>query len=145
MKSRLSAPVEAARQSPSWQNTPLQKKKNPPGFTDQRPAAIAQMKLQAMASNSPQAMQLKARMEMTGQHNLPVQRAKEDDLMQGKFETAQLAKEDELTQGKFETTQLAKEDELTQGKFDTAQLAKEDELTQGKFEPVQRVEDEEPA
>ncbi|MFZ6720525.1 hypothetical protein [Undibacterium sp. Ji49W] len=129
MKSRLSAPVEAARQSPSWQNTPLQKKKNPPGFTDQRPAAIAQMKLQAMASNSPQAMQLKARMDVSGQHNLPVQRAKEDDLMQGKFQTAQLAKEDELTQGKFET----------------AQLAKEDELTQGKFEPVQRVEDEEPA
>ncbi|MFZ6757884.1 hypothetical protein ACO0K9_11805 [Undibacterium sp. Ji50W] len=128
MKSRLSAPVEAARQSPSWQNTPLQKKKNPPGFTDQRPAAIAQMKLQAMASNSPQAMQLKARMEMTGQHNLPVQRAKEDDLMQGKFDTAQ----------------LAKEDELTQGKFDTAQLAKEEDLMQGKFEPVQRVEDEEP-
>ncbi|MBC3919072.1 hypothetical protein H8L32_16390 [Undibacterium sp. CY18W] len=129
MKSRLSAPVEATRQSPSWQNTPLQKKKNPPGFTDQRPAAIAQMKLQAMASSSPQAMQLKARMDVSGQHNLPVQRAKEDDLMQGKFQTAQ----------------LAKEDELTQGKFDTAQLAKEDELTQGKFEPVQRVEDEEPA
>ena len=70
----------------------------------------------------------------------------EEELLQGKFDTAQLKgpEEEELLQGKFDTAQLQgpEEEELLQGKFDTAQLQgpEEEELLQGKFQPVQRVE-----
>jgi hypothetical protein len=68
------------------------------------------------------------------------QRVEDEELMQGKFEAAQLMEEDEL-QGKFDSTQLMEEEEL-QGKFDSTQLMEEEEL-QGKFESTQLMEEEE--
>ena len=75
-----------------------------------------------------------------------VQRQEVDELLQGKFETAQREEleDDELLQGKFETTQRAEleDDELLQGKFEPAQRDEldDDELLQGKFETTQRQE-----
>ncbi|MFZ6768493.1 DUF4157 domain-containing protein [Undibacterium sp. Di26W] len=60
MKSRVSTPAEDSRQNAFAQDKPLQQFANPLGFVDLRPQAIAQRKLQEMAANSPQAMQLKA-------------------------------------------------------------------------------------
>jgi hypothetical protein len=66
--------------------------------------------------------------------------AEDEELIQGKFDTAQRNEidEDELLQGKFDTAQRNEidEDELLQGKFDTAQREDidEDELLQGKFD-----------
>ncbi|MFZ6757443.1 hypothetical protein ACO0K9_09475 [Undibacterium sp. Ji50W] len=59
MKSRVSTPAEDTRQNAFAQDKPLQQFANPLGFVDLRPQAIAQRKLQEMADNSPQAMQLK--------------------------------------------------------------------------------------
>lgn len=77
------------------------------------------------------------------------QRVEDEELMQGKFATAQRAAEEdeELLQGKFDTAQRAgpEEEELLQGKFDTAQRAgaKEEEPLQGKFKTAQRQAGEE--
>lgn len=68
------------------------------------------------------------------------QRVEDEELMQGKFEAAQLMEEDEL-QGKFDSTQLMEEEEL-QGKFESTQLMEEEEL-QGKFETAQLMEEDE--
>lgn len=85
-----------------------------PKFADQRASTSVQLKQQ----------------EMMG----AVQRAEDEELLQGKFETAQRAEDEELLQGKFETAQLAEEEEEPlQGKFETAQLAEDEELLQGKF------------
>jgi hypothetical protein len=69
-----------------------------------------------------------------------VQRVEDEEMIQGKFATAQrLAEEEEPLQGKFETVQRVEEEEMLQGKFATAQrLAEEEEPLQGKFRTVQR-------
>ena len=84
-----------------------------PKFTDQRASTSVQLQQQQMMNT--------------------VQRAEEEELLQGKFETVQRAGEEELLQGKFATAQLAEEEELLQGKLETTQLAEEEELLQGKF------------
>ena len=48
--------------------------------------------------------------------------------------------EEDLLQGKFDTAQLMEEEDLLQGKFDTAQLVEEEDSLQGKFEPTQLKE-----
>ncbi|MCK9200420.1 MAG: DUF4157 domain-containing protein [Gallionella sp.] len=68
----------------------------------------------------------------------------EEEMLQGKFDTAQRVEEEEPLQGKFETAQRVEEEEPLQGKFETAQRVEEEDLLQGKFETAQRVEEEEP-
>ncbi len=75
--------------------------------------------------------------------NTIIQKVEEEEMLQGKFDTAQLVEEEELLQGKFETAQLVEEEELLQGKFETTQLAEEEELLQGKFGTVQKKESSE--
>lgn len=58
----------------------------------------------------------------------------EDEMLQGKFETAQRVEEEEPLQGKFEAAQRVEEEEPLQGKFETAQRVEEEEPLQGKFE-----------
>lgn len=81
---------------------------------DQRPEAAIQAKLQLMANNSSRVNQLKAIQTLADQ---AIQRKmalqlqpmpEEEDLLQGKFETAQLVggpEEEDLLQGKFEPVQ----------------------------------------
>ncbi len=102
--------TQAAEESVAKQTTPA--------FSDQRASTSVQLKQQQMMNTAQGA---------------PLQRAEDEELLQGKFETAQLAEEEELLQGKFATTQLMEEEEPLQGKFETAQLAEEEELIQGKF------------
>jgi ribosomal protein L27 len=95
-------------------------------FNDQRASTSAQLKQQQM---------------MTSSQNAPLQRAEDEELLQGKFATAQLMEEEPL-QGKF-VAQRVEEEEPLQGKFATAQLMEEEEPIQGKFEPLQRAAEEE--
>lgn len=99
-----------------------------PKFTDQRASTSAQLKQQQM---------------MGAAESNPLQRAADEELRQGKFQTTQLAEEEELLQGKFATAQLAEDEELLQGKFPTAQLMEEEEPLQGKFETAQLAEEDE--
>ena len=96
-------------------------------FNDQRASTSVQLKQQQM---------------MGAMHSAPLQRAEDEELLQGKFETAQLMEEEEPLQGKFDTAQLMEEEEPLQGKFEPLQRAvEEEEPLQGKFEssaPVQR-------
>ncbi len=77
--------------------------------------------------------------------------AEEEELMQGKFKTAQLfgGLEEEELQGKFKTIQKQpeEEEELMQGKFKTTQFVSvpEEEELQGKFKTIQKqdLDDEE--
>jgi Domain of unknown function (DUF4157) len=101
-------------------------------INDNSPAAIAQRQRMELLANS------------ASSKNSAVQRAEDEEALQGKFETAQRAEDEELLQGKFETAQRVEEEEPLQGKFHTAQRAQDEELLQGKFETVQRVEEEEP-
>ncbi|WP_084617883.1 eCIS core domain-containing protein [Cellvibrio sp. OA-2007] len=96
-------------------------------FNDQRASTAAQLKQQQM---------------MTSSQSAPLQRAEDEELLQGKFETAQLMEEEEPLQGKF-VAQRVEEEEPLQGKFATAQLMEEEEPIQGKFEPLQRAAEEE--
>lgn len=73
-----------------------------PQFTDQR---------------SSTSMQLKQQQLMGASKANPLQRAEDEELLQGKFATAQLIEEEEPLQRKFETAQLVEEEELLQGKF----------------------------
>ena len=79
---------------------------------------------------------------MTSSQSAPLQRVEDEELLQGKFETAQLMEEEEPLQGKF-VAQRVEEEEPLQGKFATAQLMEEEEPLQGKFEPLQRAAEEE--
>jgi hypothetical protein len=101
-------------------------------INDNSPAAIAQRQRMELLANS------------ASSKNNAVQRAEDEEPLQGKFETAQRAEDEELLQGKFETAQRVEEEEPLQGKFHTAQRAEDEELLQGKFETAQRVEEEEP-
>jgi len=96
-------------------------------FNDQRASTAAQLKQQQL---------------MTSSQSAPLQRAEDEELLQGKFETAQLMEEEEPLQGKF-VAQRVEEEEPLQGKFATAQLMEEEEPLQGKFEPLQRAAEEE--
>lgn len=96
-------------------------------FNDQRASTAAQLKQQQMMISSQSA---------------PLQRAEDEELLQGKFATAQLMEEEEPLQGKF-VAQRVEEEEPLQGKFATAQLMEEEEPIQGKFEPLQRAAEEE--
>lgn len=88
-------------------------------YIDKRTATITQRKL---------AKAINAGTKQT------VQRAgDEEELLQGKFETAQRVEEEELLQGKFETVQRVDEEELLQGKFEAVQCVEDEELLQGKF------------
>ncbi len=61
-------------------------------FVDNRPEAIAQIKLQEIANNSPQAMQLKAFMDRVDQSNMTTQRV-EDLELDNKPNVVQIAKD----------------------------------------------------
>ncbi len=97
-------------------------------FADNRPEAVAQRQLAEMMNDQPQQL-------------LQLQTIEEDELLQGKFATAQREglEEEELLQGKFETTQRQgglEEEELLQGKFESVQrqTPEDEELLQGKFD-----------
>ena len=127
-------------------------------FVDNRPQAIAQRKLQAMAQQSPQVQhlaqlqamennsprQVAQRQRLQRWFGQPVQRQAglDDEELQMQAEPGtfqrQGIEDDELLQGKADTMQRQEdreEDELLQGRFDTAQRqALEDEdLLQGRF------------
>ena len=76
--------------------------------------------------------------------NTIIQKVEAEEILQGKFDTAQLVEEEEPLQGKFAAIQMMEEDEPLQGKFHTIQMLEEEEPLQGKFFPIQRLEDEEP-
>ena len=83
-------------------------------FADQRPQTAIQAQLQLMANNSPKIHQLSALQGLADhalQRKMTMQlqpMPEEEELLQGKFETAQLMgglEEEELLQGKFEPIQ----------------------------------------
>ncbi|MDA0688499.1 MAG: DUF4157 domain-containing protein [Proteobacteria bacterium] len=57
-----------------------------------------------------------------GDSSVAQRAGQEEELMQGKFKTAQLMQQEEPLQGKFDTAQLMQEEEPLQGKAKTAQL-----------------------
>ncbi len=88
-------------------------------YIDKRAATITQRKLAKAINASKKQI---------------VQRAgDEEELLQGKFETAQRVEEEELLQGKFEIAQRIEEEEPLQGKFEAVQRVEDEELLQGKF------------
>ena len=119
-----------------------------PQFADNRAATTAQLAVQQLMHNSPRSTAQRA--TATAMNTFPVQqqktiqRAAQEEELQMKAipQTAQLAgmDEEELLQGKFETAQRAEYEEPLQGKFETVQRAEDEELLQGKFEPAQRAE-----
>jgi hypothetical protein len=117
-------------------------------FVDNRASTTAQLAMQQFMHNSPRAtVQYAAINTMNAsavQQQKIIQRMEPEEELQLKAipQTAQLADmdEEELLQGKFETAQRVEEEELLQGKFETTQRAEDEELLQGKFEPAQRAE-----
>jgi hypothetical protein len=97
-------------------------------------SAMVQRKLVDSLQQSPHSIaQLKK--------SLSLQSKEDGKIPQKKAEVSQLAgEEEEMLQGKFETAQLVEEEEMLQGKFETAQLMDEEELVQGKFETAQLEE-----
>jgi hypothetical protein len=91
---------------------------------DARAVVLAQLQHQERAGNSFQAAQLKARADMMAGRgtDVPVQRAEDEELLQGKFSTVQREPDEELLQGKFAPVQRIDDEELLQGKFDGAPL-----------------------
>ena len=83
---------------------------SPLHFTDRRPEAALQMKWQAMAANSPRVQQFKKFQHIADQAIQMKGGLEEEDLLQGKFKTAQLMslEEEEPLQGKFEPIQRKK-------------------------------------
>jgi len=113
-----------------------------PGLVDNRSAAVLQRQLIEDIQRSP--FMTRQRQQLERSFAQPIQRAEpeEEELLQGKFDTAQRQadlEEEELLQGKFDTAQRQadlEEEELLQGKFETVQqqpLEEEEELLQGKF------------
>ena len=105
---------------------------------DARQSQVLQKRLQGFANATDAAMQLK--FVQAQMQNQAVQRAEEEELLQGKFTTVQRAEEEELLQGKFATVQRAEEEELLQGKFEAVQMVEEEEPLQGHFSALQRQE-----
>jgi hypothetical protein len=113
------------------------------------PTALAQRKLKDSMQQGSQAVAQKAKADslqakFLGDSSVAQRAGQEEELMQGKFKTAQLMQEEEPLQGKFDTAQLMQEEEPLQGKFDTAQLMQEEEPLQGKFDTAQLMQEEEP-
>ncbi len=108
------------------------------GFMDNRQSTALQLQLMEGITSSPQAV---AQQQLNKTLTHTIQKAEDEELLQGKFVTTQRVKpeEEELLQGKLKTVQRAEpeEEELLQGKFDkTAQrrpLEEEEEPLQGKF------------
>jgi hypothetical protein len=88
MKIRSTRPVESQRSASATSDT-AQKRK-----------ATTSSHYQDMASNSAQSAQLMERASMMA-GGAPTQLVEDEELLQGKFETAQRAGEEELLQGKF--------------------------------------------
>lgn len=119
-------------------------------FVDNRPEAVWQRQTRDAINKSPQAKRMGTFQVMVN-GNMPktAQRQEnlEDETLQGKFEPVQReannlagADDEELLQGKFETAQLAEDKEVIQGKLEIAQHTEDKELFYGKFDPFQRVE-----
>jgi hypothetical protein len=113
------------------------------------PTALAQRKLKDSMQQGSQAVAQKAKADslqakFLGDSSVAQRAGQEEELMQGKFKTAQLMQQEEPLQGKFDTAQLVQEEEPLQGKFDTAQLMQEEEPLQGKFDTAQLMQEEEP-
>ena len=105
------------------------------GFVDNRAETQVQRRLMADINDSPKVMV--QRKEAESLHASPrmaaqriwygsisksaaqLQSAPEDELLQGRFETAQRMEEEEPLQGKFEALQRMAEEEPVQGKFAT--------------------------
>ena len=104
---------------------------------------LAQDNIASRIDNSPHMIAQRKKLQSLFGGAAQLQGA-EDEMLQGKFETAQRVEDEELLQGKFETVQRVENEELLQGKFATAQRVEEEEPLQGKFETAQRVEEEEP-
>jgi hypothetical protein len=115
------------------------------------PLMHAQQQAQMQLDHSPAATLQKQQLESA--FGSPVQRVEEEELLQGKAETAQRQgsmEEEELLQGKFDTVQRQdslEEEELLQGSFETVQkqpVEEAEELLQGKFpEPGSNAKQEE--
>lgn len=138
MKARSNSRSETGgeRRSLPSTHTPAQDKHAATAcMPDARAASMAQ--LQEKADASSQATQLRACADMmAGQNGAPVQRAEDEDLLQGKFPVAQREEDEELLQGKFASVQRMEDEELLQGKFDTVQRMDEEDPLQGKFEAL---------
>ena len=109
------------------------------------PTALAQRKLKDSMQQGSQAVAQKAKADSLqakffGDSSVAQRAGQEEELMQGKFKTAQLMQQEEPLQGKFDTAQLMQEEEPLQGKFDTAQLMQEEEPLQGKAKTAQLEE-----
>jgi len=103
----------------------------------------AQADLSSYMNNSPMMIAQRKKLQSLFGGAAQLQGA-EEEMLQGKFETAQRVEDEEMLQGKFEAAQRVEDEEMLQGKFETAQRVEDEEMLQGKFETVQRVEDEEP-
>lgn len=91
------------------------------------PTALAQRKLKDSMQQGSQAVAQKAKADslqakFLGDSSVAQRAGQEEELMQGKFKTAQLMQQEEPLQGKFDTAQLMQEEEPLQGKAKTAQL-----------------------
>ena len=109
------------------------------------PTALAQRKLKDSMQQGSQAVAQKAKADSLqakffGDSSVAQRAGQEEELMQGKFKTAQLMQQEEPLQGKFDTAQLMQEEEPLQGKFDAAQLMQEEEPLQGKAKTAQLEE-----
>jgi hypothetical protein len=102
-----------------------------PQFVDNRASTTAQLVMQQFMHNSPRATAQHAAINAMSasavQQQKIIQRMEPEEELQLKAipQTAQLADmdEEELLQGKFETAQRVEEEELLQGKFEPAQRA----------------------
>ena len=100
-------------------------------FVDNRASTTAQLAMQQFMHNSPRATAQHAAINAMSasavQQQKIIQRMEPEEELQLKAipQTAQLAEmdEEELLQGKFETAQRAEDEELLQGKFEPAQRA----------------------
>ncbi len=81
-----------------------------PQFADSRAATTAQLAMQQLMHNSPRSTAQRVianAMSAPVPQQKTIQRAEDEELLQGKFETAQRAEDEELLQGKFELAQRA--------------------------------------
>jgi hypothetical protein len=121
------------KESSEQKNTSVQQKATGVLVNDNRPSTAAALQRQEKMATSPVHSAQRALIQKMADKQMPMQRAEDEQLLQGKFATVQRAEDEELLQGKFETTQLMDEEELLQGKFEPAQRAEDEELLQGKF------------
>jgi len=112
-----SATAHSDRQAASTRQAAQLQNADSSAMADTSATRAAQQRYQQIANNSPQAMQLKQRKEMmaastsiasmcaaTMQMKAAVQRAPDEELLQGRFDAVQRIEEEDLLQGKFEQT-----------------------------------------